>query len=77
MPQVQIVRTGDRVGTYSWTDGFKESNPQPKLRTEAQVIEYCAHLENLGLDRKIKQIVLEANRILDDFCGGQQRRQGP
>lgn len=70
MPQVQIVRTGDRVGTYSWTDGFRESDPQPKLLTEDQVLEYCAHLENRGHRFEILSLILEANRIFDDFCGG-------
>lgn len=70
MPQVQVARIGDRIGTYSWTDGFRESNPRPKMLTEDQVIEYCAHLENRGLSHEIESLILEAYRILDDFCGG-------
>ena len=64
----QIIKTDMGYGIFNWTEGLKVSIPKPALNTDAQVLEYCLHLENLGLRLNDESLLLQADEIMEDFC---------
>ena len=64
----QIIKIGMGYGIFNWTEGLKVFVPKPVLRTEAQVLEYCLHLENRGLRLNDESLLLRADEIMEDFC---------
>ena len=61
MADRKIQRVYGRLVIYSWTEGFKVC-PTPKLRTEADLMQYLLYLENQGRAD-------EADLLLQRYCG--------